>query len=189
MENANQITANNQVKNATHQKICDTYFARPYNQNAQGFYFTDDEEFQTKAEALRDGFGNKVEEFELQYIDGGEGNLFEACCISQSNLSVWFDTILDLEEHEKAALYFLTGCQGYKLDDALSKYEDVSIREGKLSEASEELFDEIYLPEVPEFVRSYIDYERFARDCELSGDMTEFEFDGKTLTVTNAACV
>jgi Antirestriction protein (ArdA) len=189
MENANNITAHNQT--ATHQKICNgsSIYARPYNPDAQGFYFEGEDEFEDKAEALRDAHGNKVEEFELMYIDGNDGSLFEACCINQANLSAWFDTIIDLEDYEKAGLYFLVACQGYNLDTALSKYEEVSIRDGKLSEAAEELFDEIYLPEIPEAVHGYIDYQRFARDCEQGGDMTEFEFAGKTFTVTNAACL
>lgn len=188
MENANNITANNQIKVATHQKICtETFFARPYNPNAQGFYFEDADEFQDEAEALRDTHGNKVEEFELQYINGNDGALFEACGISQANLSVWFDKIVDLEESEKAALVFMLDCQGYKLDDALEKYEEVQVNQCKLTEAAEELFDEIYLPEIPEAVHGYIDYQRFARDCQQGGDMTEFEFAGKTWTCTNAS--
>ncbi len=187
MENANNITANNQVNTATHQKICsETFFARPYGQNAQGFYFGDAEEFKDRSEALRDAHGNKVEEFELQYIDGNDGGLFEACCIGQANLSVWFDTIAYLEEYEKAALFFVVAEQGYRLADALDKYDDVSLTQCRLTEAAAELFDEIYLPEVPESIRSYIDYAAFANDCQQGGDMSEFEFAGKTWTCTNA---
>jgi hypothetical protein len=190
MENANNITANNQIQTATHQKICNgSIYARPYNPDATGFYFDGEDEFEDKAEALRDAHGNKVEEFELMYIDGNDGALFEGCGISQANLSAWFDKIVDLEEYEKAALYLLTGCQGYKLDDALSKYEEASVSQCKLTEAVEELFNEIYLPEIPEAIHGYIDYQRFARDCEQGGDMTEFEFAGKTWTCTNAACL
>jgi Antirestriction protein (ArdA) len=193
MENANNITAHNQIQTATHQKICNgSIYARPYNPDATGFYFDGEDEFEDKAEALRDAHGNKVEEFELMYIDGNDSSLFEACGISQAsqaNLSAWFDKIVDLEDYEKAGLYFLVACQGYNLDTALSKYEEASISKCKLTEAAEQLFDEIYLPEVPEFVRGYIDYQRFARDCEQGGEMTEFEFVGKTWTCTNAACL
>jgi hypothetical protein len=64
--------------------------------------------------------------------------------------------------------------------------DDVSLFPGELKEAAEALFDECYLSEIPEHVRSYIDYEAFARDCRLSGDMYEFEFNGDTWTCTNA---
>ena len=41
--------------------------------------------------------------------------------------------------------------------------------------------------DIPETVRSYIDYERFARDCEPGRDMAEFKYHGDTWTCTNAA--
>ena len=41
----------------------------------------------------------------------------------------------------------------------------------------------------PESVRFYVDYDKFARDCELSGDMTEFEYNNKTYTCTNSSAL
>jgi hypothetical protein len=58
-----------------------------------------------------------------------------------------------------------------------------------LIDAASELFDECYLPEVPEAVRPYIDYDAFANDCRLGGDMCEFRFGGTTYTCTNASGV
>lgn len=40
---------------------------------------------------------------------------------------------------------------------------------GSLQEYAEELFDELYLHEIPEHLRSYIDYEKFASDLECDG--------------------
>jgi hypothetical protein len=163
-----------------------TLFAQPYNIDAQGFYFTGAEEFETKQEALRDRFGNEVEEFEIQFIDGDDSKLFDACRIHQGDLDTWFDDIETLDDQQKAALYYLTDCYGCDLSDALGSLDDVSLYEGSLLDAATELFDEIYLPEVPESVRFYIDYESFAHNCRMGGDMYEFEFDGGTYTVTNA---
>ena len=59
--------------------------------------------------------------------------------------------------------------------------------EGDLIDAATELFDAIYLSEIPQAVQNYIDYERFANDCQLSGDMYEMRFDGSTWTITNAS--
>jgi hypothetical protein len=162
-------------------------YAQPYNIDAQGFYFTSAEEFTNKAEALRDRFGNEVEEFELQYIDGEDGQLFEACKIYQGDLVTWFDDIESLGRQEKAQLFYLVDQGGYDLSDALDSVDDVCLSECCLIDAASELFDECYLPEVPEAVRNYIDYEAFARDCCLGGDMCEFRFDGTTWTVTNAS--
>jgi hypothetical protein len=48
-----------------------------------------------------------------------------------------------------------------------------------------ELFDECWLPSVPESIQLYIDYDKFARDCQYSGDLAEFEYSGITYTCTN----
>lgn len=86
-------------------------------------------------------------------------------------------------------MFYLTGVNGYSMEDAISKLDDVCLFEGYLKEAAGELFDECYAHEIPENLRCYINYEAFARDCKLGGDMYEFEFAGKTYTCTNAACV
>jgi len=136
---------------------------------------------------VKDAFGNSVEEFEIQFIDGEDAQLFSACEINQGSLSVWFDSVADLSDHEKAALYYLCGELSYSVDVALNNLDQVSLYEGKLQAAAEELFDEIYLDGLPDAVRTYIDYEKFARDCELGGDMSEFDFVGTTWTCTNAS--
>jgi antirestriction protein len=163
--------------------------AQPYNIDASGFQFTSADEYTAKQSALRDRFGAPVEEFEIQYIDGDDGQLFDACRIHQGDLATWFDDIETLDRQEKAALFYLVDQVGYRLNEALEKLEDVCISECSLIEAASELFDECYLPEVPEAVRPYIDYDAFARDCRLGGDMVEFRFDGATFTVTNASGV
>jgi hypothetical protein len=58
--------------------------------------------------------------------------------------------------------------------------------DGSLYDAATELFNDCYLSDVPEAVQPYIDYEAFANDCRLGGDMYEFRLDGTTWTVTNA---
>lgn len=164
-----------------------TLYAQPYNMDAEGFYFHSFEEYETKSENLRDRFGNVVEEFEIQFIDGDDAELFEACGINQSNLSTWFDDIEDKDDNEKIALYFLTGTLGYDLDQAMDKVEDVIIFEGDAKEAAEELFDECYAHTIPENLRFYFDMDKFAHDLEISGDFNEFSFGGKTFTCTNAS--
>lgn len=165
-----------------------SYFAQPYNLDAAGFYFHDFEDYTAKADGLLDAFGCPVEEFEVQFIDGSsaDAELFAAAGINQANLEQWFDELEDLDEMEKAALFAILEL-GYNLDQALEKMEDATLYQGRLEDAAEELFDEIYASEIPEHLQSYIDYSRFARDCELSGDMSEFSFAGQTWTLTNAS--
>lgn len=163
------------------------FFAQPYNFDAVGFYFDTLESYAGQSENLLDAFGNPVEEFEIQFIDGDDCELFSACGINQANLSVWFDDITGLSDNEKTALFYLCGISGCNLENALDKLDEVNLSEGNLKDVAERLFDEFYLNDVPESVRAYIDYEKYARDCELGGDMTEFDFNGTTWTCTNAS--
>lgn len=158
-----------------------TLHATPYNLDATGFYFESFEEYQEQAN------NSQVEEFEIQFIDGDDAALFEACGIDQTNLNIWFDEIEPLSDSDKINLYYLVGCAGYTLSQGLDKLEDPRITEASLKDAATELFDECYLHTVPENIRYYIDYDSFARDCELGGDMTEFEYAGNTYTCTNAS--
>jgi hypothetical protein len=113
--------------------------------------------------------------------------LFEVCGIDQSNLNTWFDDVETLNDSDKINLYYLVGCAGYTLSQGLDKLDEPCITESSLKDSAAELFDECYLHTVPENIRYYIDYDSFARDCELGGDLTEFEFAGSTYTCTNAS--
>jgi hypothetical protein len=175
-----------------------TFFAQPCGVDAVGFYFDTLEAYTEKAKSLLDNFGNPVEEFEIQFIDGDDcqlfsacfiNQLFSACAINQSNLKLWFETIADLAEHEKTTLYYLCSFSSYSLENALNKLEDVNLSEGSLKDVAANLFDKFYLNNVPEAVRAYIDYEKYARYCEISGDLCEFEFNGTTWTCTNASSI
>ncbi len=163
--------------------------AQPYNFDAVGFYFKSAQEFATKSEGLTDSHGLPVEEFEIQFIDGdtGDAQLFDACAINQTNLDVWFDEIETLDTREKVALFYLVDGAGYDLKQAQEKIDDVVLYECRLREAAEEIFDECHLERIPEGVRCYIDYEKYARDLELGGELTEFEFVNSTYTVNAGA--
>jgi len=178
----------NQPKNDTKaENTMSTFFAQPYNLDAVGFYFETLEAYSEKSENLLDAFGNPVEEFEIQFIDGDDCELFSVCGINQGNLQTWFETVADLSDQEKTALFYLRSVLGYNLENALDKLEDVNLSEGNLKDVAETLFDEFYLNDVPESVRAYIDYEKYARDCEIGGDLYEFDFNGTTWTCTNAS--
>ncbi|HDR9280171.1 TPA: antirestriction protein ArdA [Burkholderia vietnamiensis] len=164
------------------------YFAQPYNTCVAGFYFDDYEDYQTQAAALRDPFGSPVEEFEIQAIDldSAQAELFNALSINQATLERWFDEVVDLDERDMAAVFFLVTNNGYTLDDAMDKKDDMSLYEGDLISAATDLFDECYASQIPDNLKSYIDYEAFAQDCRCGGDMVEFDFAGSTWTCTSA---
>lgn len=157
------------------------FHAQPYDTSKQGFYFTDWDSYIAGVET------SGAEEFELQFIDGGDAQLFNACEINQATLCTWFDDVECLDDWRKVCLFYLMDnniCSD--LTDALDKIDDVSISQCTLREAAEDLFNEYYRHDVPEQVRAYIDYDAFARDCRLGGDIDEFDFNGETYTCTNA---
>ena len=165
-----------------------TLYASPYDIDAAtGFYFESLDEYQKKSATHFNRFGGLVEEFEMQLIDTDDAQLFLACSINQANINEWFDDIEILDDHEKISLYYLLACAGYTLEQALNKLDDPSIAESSLRDAAEDLFDECWLDSVPDLIKHYIDYDKFASDCEIAGDLVEFEYEGNTFTCTNAS--
>ena len=163
------------------------FYANPYSFGVTGFYFDTFEEYETKSAALKDSFGNPVEEFEIDVIDGTaeECELAKAAKVTQGEIAEFIEFIDGDESQWPAVFYLMDNCEE-SLEVALGKSDDYSIVESSLLDAATELFDECYGESIPEHIKQYIDYESFARDCRLSGDMVEFEFGGKTFTCTNA---
>lgn len=55
-----------------------TLYANPYNIDAAGFYFESANAFIEKSTNLTDRYGNLVEEFEIEFIDGDDVEIFSA---------------------------------------------------------------------------------------------------------------
>lgn len=81
--------------------------------------------------------------------------------IDQSTLERWFDEVEDLDDNEKATLFFLVDNNGMYLDDAMDKRDEVMLREGTLKEVGEKIFDETY-PDLGRSIRMYIDIDSYA---------------------------
>jgi Antirestriction protein (ArdA) len=184
--NANSAHQSKQKYDIGANKMTTQLHAQPYNSDAKGFNFQDMTQYQEQANNCLDAYGNIVEEFEIQFIDGDDAELFRACQIDQASLSTWFDDVEVLDQINKINLFYLVGCAGYTLEQGLDKIQEPNIYYGQLIDAATELFDECMLPEVPENIRFYIDYTKFARDCQLSGYMVELEYQNTTYTCTNA---
>lgn len=156
-----------------------TFYAQPYSLDHTGFYFESLEEFETGMETL-----NKrgCEEVELQFIDGESHHaaLAKAAEMNQANITLWFETLDDLDEQDATRLTFLLE-RGFRLEDALDRYEEVCLYKGRPSDYAQELIEET--TQIPENLRYYIDYDAIARDMRLNGEIEEI--DGDTL-VTNA---
>ncbi len=68
-------------------------YAQPYDLSATGFFFETTEEFDARAKALRNDYGQRVEEFELQFTDGEaiDCDLAKAIGINQANFAQFFE--------------------------------------------------------------------------------------------------
>lgn len=157
-----------------------TLYAQPYSLDATGFYFEAHEEFEEKAAKNRDSFGMPVEEYEIQFIDGDNSELFSAAGIDQTNLETWFDQLSELEGDEVSALIYLTDVVGVPLSEALESYDDVCIHHGTAEDYAYDLINET--TEIPESLRAYIGYQAIAHDMEINGEIYEISHD---VIVTN----
>ena len=158
-------------------------FAQPYDISANGFYFETVEEYQKNAKALRNDYGDKVEEFEIQFIDGKyiDYGLARTIGLNQVNIVQFFDCIGDWDEGQKQQVIIAVGECGYAFDASTAPSDfDVEIYEiDTMCELAEQFVDDGLFGEVPESFQFYIDYDAIARD--LAVDYSEVEIAGKRL--------
>ncbi|MEM8896931.1 MAG: hypothetical protein AAGC85_02460, partial [Bacteroidota bacterium] len=76
------------------------YHAIPYDINAYGFYFSSLGEYQEKSAKHTNIYGQPVEEYEIQFIEGDYPDLFRALAVSQSTLHLWFEHFESMREGE-----------------------------------------------------------------------------------------
>lgn len=153
-----------------------TYYAQPYDLDASGFYFRNFEEYHSKLKACRNRFGQVVEEFELQFIDGEtlDCALFEALTISQATIGSFITKAHEWSEDDKTKMIIAVGEGGYCFDVEtgdpddidLDLYPDITMRD-----LAEQFIDEGLFGEIPQSIAHYIDYDAIARD--LAMDYTE----------------
>ena len=154
------------------------YHATPYDISATGFYFSTYDEYAEKAANHRNEYGDPVEEYEIQFIDGDNSRLFAAVGVNQANLQTWFDKFEDLDGDDAIKAIYLAEDLGYRLEDALDRLDDAHLFEGSAIEYAESYIEDTgLLNEMPENLRYYFDTEAFARDLLLGGDIAELEVD------------
>ena len=161
-----------------------TLFAQPYDLAAVGFYFANAEEYATKAAVLRNDYGQPVEEFEIQFIDGEDMDyaLAEAWGLNQVNLRRFLDVVEDWDEQQKLRFIIAVGECGYAFDlqDGDPDEFDVDIYETEtMRELAEQFVEEGLFGDIAEHLAAYIDYDAIARD--LAMDYAETTIAGRHL--------
>lgn len=151
--------------------------AQPYDLAATGFYFETFEEYQTKAAALRNDYGDPVEELEIQFIDGEaiDCDLARAVGLYQNTIAQYFDAVEDWDDHDKHVVIIAVGECGYSFD-AKTQASDFEIDIYELHtmrDLAEQFVDEGLFGDIPERLQFYIDFDAIARD--LGFDYSEIE--------------
>lgn len=145
--------------------------AQPYDISANGFYFETAEEYAVKAKALRNDYGDPVEEFEIQFIDGEsiDCELAIAIGLNQANFARYFEIIEEWEDSEKLEVALAVGECGYQFDiDTMPSDFDIEIHHvDSMRELAEQFVDEGLFGEIPERLQYYLDYDAIARDLAV----------------------
>ncbi|WP_243613089.1 antirestriction protein ArdA [Shimia aestuarii] len=160
-----------------------TLHAQPYDISATGFYFTSAKDYRKKAKALKNAYGDPVEEFEIQFIDGDrmDCELAKAIGLSQANFADFLECAEAWEDWQKINVIIATGELGYVFDpqDDPDHYGIDMYHATTMRELAEQFVDEGLFGEVPEQFQFYIDYNAIARD--LAVEYSEIEIVGERL--------
>jgi len=161
-----------------------TLYAQPYNIDAEGFYFGSADEYHAQARGRKDRYGQPVEEYEIEFIDGEEidAALAKAWELSQCNFARFLDVAVSWRDDHKHTFIIAVGECGYDFDaDSVDPLDfDVLLYEMKnLRELAEHYVDEGLLGQIPPALRFYIDLDLLARD--LSVEFSEIIIAGTAL--------
>ena len=104
-------------------------YANPYDLSAIGFYFDTAEEYAEKSKALRNSFGERPEEFEINFIDGEgiDAEFGKAWSLNQCNFTAFFDACDTWEECEKVRYIIAVGECGYDFNFESDKPDEIDI--------------------------------------------------------------
>ncbi len=90
-------------------------YAQLYDVSATGFYFETAEDYVDKVSAARNDYGEPVEEFEIQFIDGEaiDADLAKAWGLNQGNFFAFLDAANAWSDDHKTRYIIAVGECGY----------------------------------------------------------------------------
>lgn len=158
-------------------------FAQPYDLSAAGFYFESFEEYQSKVARAVNDYGDRVEEFEIQFIDGEDldCDLAKAWGLYQSNIAAFFEAAETWDDDQKIRFVIAVGECGYSFDPQADAPDDFDVdlyAVDSLKELAERFVEDGLFGEIPERLQYYLDYDAIARD--LAVDYSETRIAGQT---------
>lgn len=158
--------------------------AQPYDLAATGIYFESFDTFKTKAANVRNDYGQPVEEFEIQFIDGDhiDCDLAKAWGINQANVGPYFEAADSWDEDDKRKFIIAVGEGGYSFDPDTVTPDDFEVdiyQAQNMKNLAEDFVTEGLFGDIPNHLAHYIDYDAIARD--LATDYSETEIAGDYL--------
>lgn len=158
--------------------------AQPYDISATGFFFETAEQYEELAAKAVNNFGQPVEEFEIQFIDGEriDCELARAWELNQANFEEFLESAADWDDERKRHYIVAVGECDYNHFDVVDNPESAEIDlypVSSLRDLAEQFVEEGLFGEIPDPLRLYIDYDAIARD--LAADFSEIEIAGERL--------
>lgn len=151
-------------------------YAQPYQIGVEGFYLSSANQFEKTLPTITDRYGEPVEEFELQFVEGDDldAEFAKAWGLNQANVKRFFEVVEGWDEYAKINFIIAVGEAGYHFDyETVGSADfDVSIYfVDSLKDLAYEFVDEGLFGEIADNVLMYLDYDAIARD--LSVDYTK----------------
>ena len=161
-----------------------TLYAQPYDLDAQGFYFDSFEDYETKYNKNCNVYGQPVEEYEIQFIDGSTINcaLFDA--VGSYNLKAYYKVVNKWDDFEKMPLIIsykdnITN-EPFNEEVEPDDFQEIMIYyDTTFKELAQEFINDGCLGDIPEHLEHYIDVDKYAYDLKM--DYTEFRLGNEIL--------
>ncbi|OJJ12981.1 hypothetical protein BKI51_02630 [Alphaproteobacteria bacterium AO1-B] len=152
-----------------------TFYAQPYDINAAGFYFTDEDSYREKIDSVVNDYGDPVEEFEIQFINGFvlDSKLAQAITPTQCNIIAMMDAMATWTEEQKLKVVIAVHEGGADFDIGTDEPDDIEIDlypDMTLQELALQFVDEGLFGDIPDHLSRYIDYDAIARDLAFDYD-------------------
>jgi antirestriction protein len=157
-----------------------TLYAQPYDLAATGFYYESADEYAAKAGALRNDYGQPVEEFEIQFIDGEtiDAQLFEALGINQCNHGDFFAAVEDWIDEQKVRVIIALQEGGNRFVFGVDDPDEIEVdvyEVDTLSDLAMQFVEEGLFGTIPKAIENYLDYDAIARDLAMDYGMTTID--------------
>ncbi len=158
--------------------------AVPYDTSANAFYFSSPESFEQQFDNQFNRFGEVVEEFYIELIDGCSATfeLNSVVDLIQCNVPDWFeyrDQYIELSKLEQVAFLWLMqdiipkrAFAFERINEAFNRMQDVCVFDGSIEDYIYDLVNEYY--DLSEFALQYFDYKQLAYDMECNSEFVQF---------------